>query len=47
VLVSMVKGLRAPDQMQLDLLKTYGASEGQTFCQAAAAGLDALSSSPR
>jgi NitT/TauT family transport system permease protein len=31
VLVSMVKGLRAPDQMQLDLLKTYGASEGQTF----------------
>jgi NitT/TauT family transport system permease protein len=31
VLVSMVKGLRAPDAMQLDLLKTYGASEGQTF----------------
>ena len=31
VLVSMVKGLRAPDHMQLDLLKTYGASEGQTF----------------
>jgi len=31
VLVSMVKGLRAPEQMQLDLLKTYGASEGQTF----------------
>ena len=31
VLVSMVKGLRAPDQMQLDLLKTYGATEGQTF----------------
>ncbi len=31
VLVSMVKGLRAPDQMQLDLLKTWGASEGQTF----------------
>lgn len=30
VLVSMVKGLRAPDQMQLDLLKTWGASEGQT-----------------
>jgi NitT/TauT family transport system permease protein len=27
----MVKGLRAPDAMQLDLLKTYGASEGQTF----------------
>ncbi|MFN7224602.1 MAG: ABC transporter permease [Paracoccaceae bacterium] len=31
VLVSMVKGLRSPDQMQLDLLSTYGASEGQTF----------------
>jgi NitT/TauT family transport system permease protein len=31
VLVSMVKGLRAPDQMQLDLLKTWGAGEGQTF----------------
>jgi NitT/TauT family transport system permease protein len=31
VLVSMVKGLRSPDQMQLDLLKTYGASETQTF----------------
>ncbi|MEZ5797395.1 MAG: ABC transporter permease [Paracoccaceae bacterium] len=31
VLVSMVKGLRSPDQMQLDLLKTYGATEGQAF----------------
>jgi NitT/TauT family transport system permease protein len=31
VLVSMVKGLRSPDQMQLDLLKTYGANEWQTF----------------
>jgi NitT/TauT family transport system permease protein len=31
VLVSMVKGLRSPDQMQLDLLKTYGASEAATF----------------
>lgn len=31
VLVSMVKGLRAPDQMQLDLLKTYGAGETATF----------------
>ncbi|MDO8883840.1 MAG: ABC transporter permease [Pseudotabrizicola sp.] len=31
VLVSMVKGLRSPDQMQLDLLSTYGASQGQTF----------------
>jgi NitT/TauT family transport system permease protein len=31
VLVSMVKGLRSPDQMQLDLLRTYGASEVATF----------------
>ncbi len=31
VLVSMIKGLRSPDQMQLDLLKTYGASAAQTF----------------
>ncbi|WP_137112462.1 ABC transporter permease [Rhodobacter sp. SY28-1] len=31
VLVSMVKGLRSPDQMQLDLLKTYGASDAATF----------------
>jgi len=31
VLVSMVKGLRAPDQMQLDLLRTYGAGEAATF----------------
>ena len=31
VLVSMVTGLRSPDAMQLDLLKTYSASKGQTF----------------
>ncbi|OYX26212.1 MAG: ABC transporter permease [Rhodobacterales bacterium 32-66-7] len=31
VLVSMVKGLRSPDQMQLDLLRTYGAGEWATF----------------
>ena len=31
VLVSMVKGLRSPDQMQLDLLRTYGAGEAATF----------------
>ncbi|MDD9922542.1 MAG: ABC transporter permease [Boseongicola sp.] len=29
VVVGMVKGLRAPDQMQLDLLKTYNASDNQ------------------
>ncbi len=31
VVVGMVKGLRAPEAMQLDLLKTYSASEAQTF----------------
>ena len=31
VLVSMVSGLRAPHRMQLDLLKTYGASRAQVF----------------
>lgn len=31
VLVSMVKGLRSPDAMQVDLLRTYNASEGETF----------------
>ncbi len=31
VLVGMVKGLRSPDAMQLDLLQTYGASPWQSF----------------
>jgi len=31
VVVGMVKGLRAPDSMQLDLLKTYSASTSQGF----------------
>ncbi len=31
VVVGMVKGLRAPDQMQLDLMQTWHASKGQTF----------------
>lgn len=31
VVVGMVKGLRSPDMMQLDLLKTYSASGGQAF----------------
>ena len=31
VVVGMVKGLRAPDAMQMDLLKTYNASRLQTF----------------
>jgi NitT/TauT family transport system permease protein len=33
VLVSMIKGLRSPDQMQLDLLKTYGAGSAATFAK--------------
>ena len=31
VVVGMVKGLRSPDQMQLDLLRTYNASRTTTF----------------
>jgi NitT/TauT family transport system permease protein len=31
VVVGMVKGLRSPDQMQLDLLKTYNASSAAAF----------------
>ncbi|AXX97218.1 ABC transporter permease [Profundibacter amoris] len=31
VVVGMVKGLRSPDNMQLDLLKTYNASKARTF----------------
>jgi NitT/TauT family transport system permease protein len=31
VVVGMVKGLRSPDAMQLDLLRTYNATEAETF----------------
>ncbi|OWU83510.1 ABC transporter permease [Oceanicola sp. 22II-s10i] len=31
VVVGMVKGLRSPDAMQFDLLRTYSASRGETF----------------
>ncbi len=31
VVVGMVKGLRAPDHMQLDLMRTYNASKSDTF----------------
>ena len=31
VVVGMVKGLRSPDSMQLDLLRTYNASKSETF----------------
>jgi NitT/TauT family transport system permease protein len=33
VVVGMVKGLRAPDAMQLDLLKTYNASRPEVFAK--------------
>ncbi len=47
VLVGMVKGLRSPDAMQLDLLQTYNASGGQTFWKLRMPGLDSRISSPR
>ena len=31
VTVGMVKGLRSPEQLQLDLMHTYNASAAQTF----------------
>jgi NitT/TauT family transport system permease protein len=31
VTVGMVKGFRSPDPLQLDLMRTYSASQGQTF----------------
>ncbi|MEL0285729.1 MAG: ABC transporter permease subunit, partial [Paracoccaceae bacterium] len=31
VVVGMVKGLRSPDRMELDLLKTYNATRSETF----------------
>ncbi|WP_163846352.1 ABC transporter permease [Pseudooceanicola aestuarii] len=31
VVVGMVKGLRSPDQMQIDQMRTWNASRGQTF----------------
>jgi NitT/TauT family transport system permease protein len=33
VVVGMVKGLRSPDAMQIDLLATYNASRWQEFCK--------------
>ncbi|MEP2680072.1 MAG: ABC transporter permease [Sulfitobacter sp.] len=33
VVVGMVKGLRSPDQMQLDQMRTWNASGWQTFCK--------------
>jgi NitT/TauT family transport system permease protein len=33
VAVGMVKGLRSPDRIQLDLMRTWSASRGQTFAK--------------
>ena len=38
VTVGMVKGLRAPDPLQLDLMRTYSATSAQTLLQIARAG---------
>jgi ABC-type nitrate/sulfonate/bicarbonate transport system permease component len=43
VVVGMVKGLRSPDQMQLDLLATYNASASDVFWKLRLARVDALS----
>jgi NitT/TauT family transport system permease protein len=39
----MVKGLRSPEAMHLDLMHTYNATASQTFLEAAAARLGAVS----
>jgi NitT/TauT family transport system permease protein len=33
VVVGMVKGFRSPEQLQLDLMRTYNASKGQVFAK--------------
>ena len=47
VVVGMVKGLRSPDQMQLDLMHTYNASRFAGLRQAALAGRRCRSCLPR
>ncbi len=42
VVVGMVKGLRSPDPMHIDLMRTYKASRLQMFWEIAAAGFGAL-----
>ena len=42
VVVGMVKGFRSPDQIQLDLMRTYNASRAHGVLEAALAGLDAV-----
>ena len=47
VVVGMVKGLRSPDAMQLDLLRTYGASQGPGFLESCGCPRRCPISSPR
>ena len=42
VTVGMVKGLRSPDPIQLDLMRTYNASRAPGVLEAALAGLGAV-----
>ena len=42
VTIGMVKGLRSPDPLQLDLMRTYNASQRQIFWKLRCAGLRAL-----
>ena len=42
VTIGMVKGLRSPDPLQLDLMRTYSASQSAGALEAALAGLDAV-----
>ena len=42
VTVGMVKGLRSPDPIQLDLMRTYNASRAQIFWKLRCAGLGAV-----
>ena len=43
IVVGMVKGLRSPEQIQLDLMHTYNASRCADLLEAALAGVHALS----
>ena len=47
VVVGMVKGLRSPEPMQLDLMRTYNASALADLLEAALAGRACRSCSPR
>ena len=42
VTIGMVKGLRSPDPLQLDLMRTYSATPRAGVLEAALAGRDAV-----